>query len=149
MRLPAGLPPAAAAELTDRFQQLSGPVMAKGVEDTAFYRYNRLLALNEVGGDPTRFGVTTDAFHRHNQRIAADWPATMTTTSTHDTKRSEDVRARLALLSEIPDALGAGGGPLVGPQPPPPSLSAGRTGHRVRALPDAGRRPSAAAGPGW
>jgi (1->4)-alpha-D-glucan 1-alpha-D-glucosylmutase len=77
--------------------------MAKGVEDTAFYRYNRLVALNEVGGDLTRFGVTPDEFHRHNLRIAAEWPATMTTTSTHDTKRSEDVRARLALLSEIPD----------------------------------------------
>jgi (1->4)-alpha-D-glucan 1-alpha-D-glucosylmutase len=85
-----------------RFQQLSGAVMAKGVEDTTFYQYNRLVSLNEVGGDPGRFGVSVGHFHAANARIAADWPATMLATSTHDTKRSEDVRARINLLSEIP-----------------------------------------------
>jgi (1->4)-alpha-D-glucan 1-alpha-D-glucosylmutase len=78
-------------------------VMAKGVEDTAFYRYNRFVALNEVGGDPDRFGVSPAEFHdRCAGRIAA-WPRTMTTLSTHDTKRSEDVRARLAVLAEMPE----------------------------------------------
>lgn len=89
------------------FQQLTGPVMAKGVEDTAFYRYTRLLALNEVGGDLARFGVSMDEFHRANADAHEHWPHTMTTLSTHDTKRSADVRARLALLSEIPDAWAA------------------------------------------
>ena len=90
-----------------RFQQLTGPVMAKGVEDTAFYRYTRLLALNEVGGDMARFGVSVDEFHRANADAHEQWPHTMTALSTHDTKRSADVRARLALLSEIPDAWAA------------------------------------------
>jgi (1->4)-alpha-D-glucan 1-alpha-D-glucosylmutase len=94
---------APAAELAVRFQQFSSPVMAKGVEDTAFYRYHRLVSLNEVGGDPGCFGVELDAFHEHNRFVAENWPATMVATSTHDTKRSEDVRARLALLAEIPD----------------------------------------------
>lgn len=94
-------------ELVARFQQLSAPVMAKGVEDTAFYRYGRLLALNEVGGDPGTFGTEPDAFHRHCAHLAQRWPATMVTLSTHDTKRSADVRARLALLSELPEAWGA------------------------------------------
>ncbi|MDQ1684148.1 MAG: (1-_4)-alpha-D-glucan 1-alpha-D-glucosylmutase [Frankiaceae bacterium] len=85
-----------------RFAQTSGPVTAKGVEDTAFYRYSRLLALNEVGGDPGRFGASVDDFHAFCTRIAGSWPATMTALSTHDTKRSEDVRARLAVLAEIP-----------------------------------------------
>jgi (1->4)-alpha-D-glucan 1-alpha-D-glucosylmutase len=85
-----------------RFQQLSGAVMAKGVEDTTFYQYNRLVSLNEVGGDPGRFGVSVAHFHAANARIAEDWPATMLATSTHDTKRSEDVRARISALSEIP-----------------------------------------------
>src|SRR5690606_7761943 len=97
----------AEAELAARFQQLSAPVMAKGVEDTAFYRYGRLLALNEVGGDPGTFGIEPAALHRHGAHLAEHWPATMLTLSTHDTKRSADVRARLALLSEIPDAWGA------------------------------------------
>ncbi len=87
-------------ELVVRFQQTCGPVMAKGVEDTAFYRYARLLALNEVGGDPGRFGTTVEEFHQSAIQTQAQWPLTMTTLSTHDTKRSEDVRARLALLSE-------------------------------------------------
>jgi (1->4)-alpha-D-glucan 1-alpha-D-glucosylmutase len=91
-------------EFAMRFQQLSGPAMAKGVEDTAFYRYTRLLALNEVGGDPGRFGLPLDEFHDVNAQVQARWPETMTTLSTHDTKRSADVRARLSLLSEVPGA---------------------------------------------
>jgi (1->4)-alpha-D-glucan 1-alpha-D-glucosylmutase len=86
--------------LVVRFAQTSGPVMAKGVEDTAFYRYGRLLALNEVGGDPSRFGVPVADFHAWATQIQQHRPLTMTTLSTHDTKRSEDVRARLVLLSE-------------------------------------------------
>ncbi|MPY95448.1 MAG: malto-oligosyltrehalose synthase [Acidimicrobiia bacterium] len=96
------LPDPEAVELSARFQQLSGSVMAKGVEDTTFYRYTRFVAVNEVGGEPRHLGVAPERFHAHNHRVAERWPATMTTTSTHDTKRSEDVRARLALLSEIP-----------------------------------------------
>jgi (1->4)-alpha-D-glucan 1-alpha-D-glucosylmutase len=86
-----------------RAQQLSGPVMAKGLEDTAFYRYNRLLALNEVGGHPSEFHVGVSAFHRANQRRARRFPHAMLSTSTHDSKRGEDTRARLAALSESPD----------------------------------------------
>jgi (1->4)-alpha-D-glucan 1-alpha-D-glucosylmutase len=85
-----------------KIQQYSGPVMAKGLEDTAFYRYNRFIALNEVGGHPDHFGVDLDNFHAANRDRAVHWPATMLGTSTHDTKRGEDVRARLAVLSEIP-----------------------------------------------
>jgi (1->4)-alpha-D-glucan 1-alpha-D-glucosylmutase len=91
-----------AGELAIRIQQTSGMVMAKGVEDTAFYRWNRFVALNEVGGDPSRFGVSPDELHAASAARAADWPRMMTTLSTHDTKRSEDVRARLAVLSELP-----------------------------------------------
>ena len=90
------------AELVTRFQQTCGPVMAKGVEDTAFYRYHRLVALNEVGGAPDRFGTSVAEFHTASAAMARDWPHSMTTLSTHDTKRSEDVRARLAVLSEAP-----------------------------------------------
>lgn len=89
-------------ELAIRFQQLTGAVMAKGVEDTAFYRYNRLVSLNEVGGDPGHFGVDLAEFHRAQQERDQHWPAAMTTLSTHDTKRSEDVRAAIATLSEQP-----------------------------------------------
>lgn len=85
-----------------RFQQTTGPVMAKGTEDTAFYQYNRLVSLNEVGGDPDTFGRSLTAFHRHNLARARDWPATLLASSTHDTKRSEDVRARINVLSELP-----------------------------------------------
>jgi (1->4)-alpha-D-glucan 1-alpha-D-glucosylmutase len=92
----------AAEEFVTRFQQTCGPVMAKGVEDTAFYRYFRLSALNEVGGDPGRFGLPVAAFHEANARRQAEWPTSMTTLSTHDTKRSEDVRARLVLLAQCP-----------------------------------------------
>ena len=86
-----------------RFGQTTGPVLAKGVEDTAFYRWPRLAGLNEVGGDPDMFGVSPAGFHAAAGRLAARWPATMTTLSTHDTKRQEDVRARLAVLAEWPE----------------------------------------------
>ncbi|HYP45817.1 MAG TPA: malto-oligosyltrehalose synthase [Propionibacteriaceae bacterium] len=89
-------------EVARRFQQLSGAVMAKGVEDTAYYRYSRFVALNEVGGDPGHFGVAPAQFHALQQRRQADQPYSMTSLSTHDTKRGEDVRARLAVLSELP-----------------------------------------------
>ncbi len=85
-----------------RFQQISGPISAKGIEDTAFYRYNRLIALNEVGGDPELFGLDAEAFHRFNGDHAAHWPHAMLASATHDTKRGEDARARLTVLSEIP-----------------------------------------------
>ncbi len=85
-----------------KFQQVTAPVMAKGLEDTTFYVYNRLLSLNEVGGDPGRFGIPVAAMHRYNQERQAHWPHAMSATSTHDTKRSEDVRARLNVLSEVP-----------------------------------------------
>jgi (1->4)-alpha-D-glucan 1-alpha-D-glucosylmutase len=94
-------------ELAIRFQQYTGAVLAKGVEDTAFYRYSRFTALNEVGGDPGRFGVPVDEFHTACEARQARWPAGMTTLSTHDTKRSEDVRARLAVLAEVPDEWAA------------------------------------------
>src|SRR5690606_26386102 len=90
-------------ELAMRFQQLTGPAMAKGVEDTAFYRYHRFIALNEVGGAPDRFGHSIDEFHAWAAETLEQRPRTMLATSTHDTKRSEDVRMRLAVLSEIPD----------------------------------------------
>jgi len=92
---------------TLKFQQLTGPVMAKGLEDTACYVYARLLSTNEVGGTPAEFGITVSEFHRSNQERAAQWPASMLATSTHDTKRSEDVRARLNVLSEMPGAWAA------------------------------------------
>jgi len=85
-----------------RFQQTSGMVMAKGVEDCAFYRYPRLTSLNEVGGDPAVFSVSVAEFHEVMARRQAEWPDAMTTLSTHDTKRSEDVRARVAVLAEAP-----------------------------------------------
>jgi len=86
-----------------KLQQFSGPVMAKGMEDTAFYRYNRLVALNEVGGHPDLFGVTVANFHKLAGQRARYWPHSMLATSTHDTKRGEDSRARLAVLSEMPE----------------------------------------------
>jgi (1->4)-alpha-D-glucan 1-alpha-D-glucosylmutase len=85
-----------------KLQQVTGPVAAKGVEDTAFYVYNRLTSLNEVGGNPQRFGNSLGAFHRANEERLARWPHAMLATSTHDTKRSEDVRARISVLSELP-----------------------------------------------
>ncbi|MEX0426043.1 malto-oligosyltrehalose synthase [Nocardioides sp. DS6] len=86
-----------------RFQQTSGMVMAKGVEDCAFYRWSRLTSLNEVGGDPAVFAVSVAEFHAAMARREAEWPHAMTTTSTHDTKRGEDVRARIGVLAEIPE----------------------------------------------
>lgn len=94
----------AAREFVVRFQQTSAPIAAKGVEDTAFYRWNRLASLNEVGGDPGRFAVSPDDFHAYCERGVQERPFTMTTLSTHDTKRQEDVRARLAVLAEMPGA---------------------------------------------
>jgi (1->4)-alpha-D-glucan 1-alpha-D-glucosylmutase len=85
-----------------RFQQITSPVMAKGVEDTAFYVYSRLLSLNEVGGSPERFGLPTEAFHGQNLERLKLWPHALVATSTHDTKRGEDVRARINVLSEVP-----------------------------------------------
>ena len=99
-----------AREFVMKFQQLTGPAMAKGLEDTAFYQFNRLVSLNEVGGDPGKFGVTSTEFHRANSTTAKYWPHTMLASATHDTKRGEDVRARLNVLSEMPgewrDAIG-------------------------------------------
>jgi (1->4)-alpha-D-glucan 1-alpha-D-glucosylmutase len=86
-----------------KFQQYTSPVMAKAMEDTTFYQYNRLVSLNEVGSEPNRFGVSLAAFHRENQARATRWPNAMLATSSHDNKRSEDVRARISVLSEIPD----------------------------------------------
>jgi (1->4)-alpha-D-glucan 1-alpha-D-glucosylmutase len=85
-----------------RAQQVSGPVMAKGMEDTAFYRYHRLISLNEVGGDPRRFGISLATFHRANTERLEHWPYDMLAGSTHDTKRGEDARARINVLSELP-----------------------------------------------
>jgi (1->4)-alpha-D-glucan 1-alpha-D-glucosylmutase len=98
--------PGGALHAAMHFQQVTGPVMAKAAEDTAFYRYARLLALNEVGGDPRRFGVSVAAFHHLMQERARLWPHAMLTTATHDTKRGEDARIRLALLSETPREWG-------------------------------------------
>jgi (1->4)-alpha-D-glucan 1-alpha-D-glucosylmutase len=89
-------------EFVMRFQQLTGPAAAKGIEDTAFYRFHRLVSLNEVGGDPAQFGVDVETFHRRNLERARNWPHTLLATATHDTKRGEDVRARVNVLSEIP-----------------------------------------------
>jgi (1->4)-alpha-D-glucan 1-alpha-D-glucosylmutase len=100
----AGQPGGAAAAFAVRFAQVSAPVMAKGVEDTAFYRYQPLICLNEVGGDPGRFGSAVADFHDAMREAARSWPEAMLTLSTHDTKRSGDVRARIALLSELPGA---------------------------------------------
>jgi (1->4)-alpha-D-glucan 1-alpha-D-glucosylmutase len=95
------------SEFVFRFQQFTSPVMAKGVEDTAFYCYNRLTGMNEVGSDPGRHGLSVAEFHMYCEKMQATKPATMTTLSTHDTKRSDDVRARLAVLSELPGKFGA------------------------------------------
>lgn len=86
-----------------KFQQTTSPVTAKGIEDTVFYRYNRLLSLNEVGGEPQRFGIAPEVFHRRMADRQARWSKGLSATATHDTKRGEDARARLNVLSEIPD----------------------------------------------
>ncbi|WP_256796349.1 malto-oligosyltrehalose synthase [Terrabacter sp. Ter38] len=95
---------AARDEFVVRFQQTCGPAMAKAIEDTAYYRYVRLVGLNEVGGDPTQVGLPTADFHGFAENLLGEWPQSMTTLSTHDTKRSEDVRARLFVLAERPEA---------------------------------------------
>ncbi len=105
LRLPAGLSDEArdqCLEFVLRFQQFLAPVAAKGFEDTFFYVYNRLLSLNEVGGEPSRFGRSLEEFHAFNAERAERWPRSLNATSTHDVKRGEDVRARLNVLSEIP-----------------------------------------------
>ena len=86
-----------------KLQQVLGPVMAKGLEDTAFYVYNRLVSLNEVGGEPEHFGTSVEAFHQQNALRAEKWPRSLLATATHDTKRGEDIRARIDALSEVPD----------------------------------------------
>ncbi|HEY1758509.1 MAG TPA: malto-oligosyltrehalose synthase [Bryobacteraceae bacterium] len=113
-------------EFVMRFQQLTAAAMAKGVEDTAFYCYLRLVSLNEVGGDPKRFRVAPEEFHRWCQDAQSHFPSTMLATSTHDTKRSEDVRSRIGLLSEIPLDWGAA----------VMRWSATNAGHRSGDLPD-------------
>ena len=87
-----------------KFQQITSPVTAKGIEDTAFYRYQRFISLNEVGSDPQQFGIAPSLLHQHMKVRQKHWPGALSTTSTHDTKRSEDVRARLNVLSELPKA---------------------------------------------
>jgi (1->4)-alpha-D-glucan 1-alpha-D-glucosylmutase len=91
-------------EFVMRFQQTTGPIMAKGLEDTVFYNFHRLVALNEVGGDPSCFGMTLEEFHQACQVTQEHWPQSMLASTTHDTKRSEDARIRIGLLSEMPDA---------------------------------------------
>ncbi|RPH67248.1 MAG: malto-oligosyltrehalose synthase, partial [Burkholderiales bacterium] len=106
-RAPSGSPPALRARtrrFARRFQQFTSPVAAKGVEDTALYRFNRLASLNEVGSEPDAFGISIKAFHAANADRAANWPHTMLATSTHDNKRSGDVRARIDVISEMPAA---------------------------------------------
>lgn len=107
LELPGAAAPGDSSPFRDfvmRFQQLTGPVMAKGLEDTAFYIYNRLVSLNEVGGEPERYGSSVAAFHRANAQRQRAWPCSLLATTTHDTKRSEDVRARISVISELPAA---------------------------------------------
>ncbi|HEX2222741.1 MAG TPA: malto-oligosyltrehalose synthase [Thermoanaerobaculia bacterium] len=106
LKVRGGSPESPESELVMRFQQLTGPTMAKGVEDTSFYNFHRLVALNEVGGDPGHFGLSVEELHRACEETQRLWPRAMLASSTHDTKRSEDVRARLYLLSEIPERWG-------------------------------------------
>ena len=96
-------PDGALSPASARFQQTSGAIMAKGVEDNAFYRFSRLTSLTEVGGDPAEFALPAEGFHRLQQRRADDLPLSLTTLGTHDTKRSEDTRARIAVLAELPE----------------------------------------------
>ena len=110
LRHPAGTDDWERAErrhFTMRFQQTTGPVTAKGIEDTAFYVYNRLVSLNEVGDDPSRYGESPGVFHERNAHRLERWPDSLVATATHDTKRGEDVRARINVLSEIPGAWAA------------------------------------------
>ena len=102
LREPSGAEESPQREFVLKFQQLTGPAMAKGLEDTSFYRYNRLVSLNEVGGHPDRFGVSVEEFHVQNRERASRYPGSLLASATHDTKRGEDARARLNVLSEIP-----------------------------------------------
>lgn len=113
-------------DFVSRFQQLSSAAMAKGLEDTAFYRYMRLTSLNEVGGDPAKFGTGLDEFHDYCVDLQRRWPNTMIATTTHDTKRSEDARLRISALSEVPDAWAAS----------VRDWSSRAAAHRRRGLPD-------------
>ncbi len=122
-----------------RFQQVTSPVMAKAVEDTAFYRYMPLLALNEVGGDPGIPGTAADEFHTWCARTQARHPFGLLATSTHDTKRSEDVRARLSVLSEIPEEWVESVRTMARPEPPAAGGRPAGPGYRVDVLPDARR----------
>ena len=129
---------------TLKFQQLTGPVMAKGMEDTACYVYNRFIAVNEVGGSPKQFGISVEEFHSGNLKRAESWPYSMLATSTHDTKRSEDVRARLDVLSEMPKTWAAHALALAPDQPPAQAHASGwppGSGfqRRISSLPDIGR----------
>ena len=130
---------AAQDEFVVRFQQTCGPAMAKAIEDTAYYRYVRLVGLNEVGGDPTQVGVPVDAFHAFARGLLERSPATMTTLSTHDTKRAEDVRARLAVLAERPAAWAQWLGEAREPRGRHPVRRA-RRADRVLPVADRGRR---------
>ena len=132
-----------------KFQQITGPIMAKGLEDTAFYIYNRLAALNEVGGEPQRFGMRVEEFHRRNAERQERSPATLLATSTHDTKRSEDVRARMAVISEIPEVWRRSLGPLAHAQPALETSNRGERGagpeRGISALPNFARHLAAGA----
>ncbi|HTV24534.1 MAG TPA: malto-oligosyltrehalose synthase, partial [Polyangiaceae bacterium] len=99
----SGIDPADSERFALRFQQLTGPVLAKAMEDTAFYRYHRLIALNEVGSDPAAFGVSLERFHAQYAERLRSWPLSMVTTATHDTKRGEDAASLIVLLTEMPE----------------------------------------------
>ena len=145
-----GYPPADANEARERlrfamkFQQSTGPLQAKGLEDTAFYRYNLLLSLNEVGGDPSRFGRSVAEFHEPNAARRRDWPYEMIATATHDTKLGEDVRARIDVLSEMPEEWGREVGAMDAAQQRGADARRRRAGarsqRRVPLLPGARRR---------
>ena len=127
-----------------KLQQVTGPVMAKGLEDTVFYVYNRLVSLNEVGGEPERFGIAWRNSISATWSAPRDWPGSLLATSTHDTKRSEDVRARLAVLSEMPGewrrALERWRKLNAGPQDRGRRRARPDRQRRVPPLPDAARR---------
>ncbi|HWI41525.1 MAG TPA: malto-oligosyltrehalose synthase, partial [Verrucomicrobiae bacterium] len=109
LRLPEGHTEETRKQWVDfvmKFQQLTGPFMAKGMEDTSFYVYNRLISLNDVGGNPARFGESLESFHRQNLERCSEWPHSLLASSTHDSKRGEDVRARINVISEFPQEWG-------------------------------------------
>ena len=128
------------SELVMRFQQLTGPTMAKGLEDTVCYSFNRLVSLNEVGGDPGHLGVSPAAFHQGCLEAQQRWPQGMLATSTHDTKRSEDVRVRIHLLSEIPVRWAEAVRRWAALNERLPARRVARPQHGVSAVSDASRR---------